>query len=103
MRGLGLYTLVNRKPRRCRNAMEWAEWFGRNDDDRIVDRTKVGRRTVSTVFLGVDHNFSREGPPLLFETMVFPQGDPCVRTATWDAAQKTHNEIVRQIRSGDVN
>ena len=26
---------------------------------------------ISTVFLGIDHNFNLEGPPLLFETMIF--------------------------------
>ena len=26
---------------------------------------------VSTVFLGLDHNHSQEGPPILFETMIF--------------------------------
>ena len=28
-------------------------------------------RMVSTVFLRLDHNMHRDGPPLLFETMVF--------------------------------
>src|SRR5215471_17514474 len=27
---------------------------------------------VSTVFLGLDHNYSGVGPPIVFETMIFP-------------------------------
>lgn len=29
------------------------------------------RLTVSTVFLGIDHNFSPTGSPVLYETMIF--------------------------------
>lgn len=32
-------------------------------------RNKCAR--VSTVFLGLDHRFGGEGPPILFETMIF--------------------------------
>ncbi len=49
--------------------MEWAEWFGRND--RSVAKDEFEGVVVSTVFLGLDHNFFGDGPPLLFETMVF--------------------------------
>lgn len=31
----------------------------------------VGNIRVSTVFLGIDHNFSKHGPPVLWETMTF--------------------------------
>ncbi len=47
---------------------------------------------VSTAFLGINHNFTGKGPPVLFETMVFGgalDGD-CNRTATWEEAEKQH-------------
>jgi hypothetical protein len=36
-----------------------------------VQQDKIGNVKVSTVFLGLDHNYSLDGPPLLYETMIF--------------------------------
>jgi hypothetical protein len=46
---------------------------------------------VSTVFLGIDHNFGN-GPPLLFETMVFggEYDGYCKRYSTWEEAEGGH-------------
>ena len=55
--------------------MTWARWMeGKN---RHVDRTETDRGFVSTVFLGIDHNFAFSGPPVLFETMIFAPGYAC--------------------------
>lgn len=51
---------------------------------------------VSTVWLGVDHSFS-DGPPIIFETMVFGSGDGdqyMQRYATEEAARAGHAETV---------
>lgn len=45
-----------------------SEFLERNKRLKIDE---VGEVTVSTVFLGVDHNWSDVGPPVLFETMIF--------------------------------
>lgn len=37
----------------------------------MVGRDHIGEVLVSTVFLGINHNFLGEGRPILFETMVF--------------------------------
>jgi hypothetical protein len=37
---------------------------------RCVAQHQVGESHVSTVFLGIDHDFSSSGPPLLFETLI---------------------------------
>ena len=39
--------------------------------DRLVARCEVERLIVSTIFLAVDHNDGPDGPPILYETMVF--------------------------------
>lgn len=48
--------------------------------------------TVSTVFLGIDHNYGPEGPPILFETMIFggPHNNYQRRYCTWDEAEQGH-------------
>lgn len=43
----------------------------RDFDYKVVRQQKIGPFLVSTVWLGLDHNWSNEGPPLIFETMVF--------------------------------
>ena len=51
------------------DVLKWAKWF--KTADRVVAKHKVGDSRISTVFLGIDHNFGPKGPPLLYETMVF--------------------------------
>ena len=53
--------------------MTWAK-MQLPDFKRIAEDTiEVGGRRwwVSTVWMGLDHNFGIAGPPLIFETMVF--------------------------------
>jgi hypothetical protein len=52
---------------------------------------------VSTVFIGLDHNFGGGAAPMLFETMIFDGGedDYQTRCATWDEAEQMHAEAVR--------
>jgi hypothetical protein len=52
---------------------------------------------VSTVWLGVNHNFAGDGPPIIFETMVFGSGDGdqwMQRYATEAEARAGHAETV---------
>lgn len=50
---------------------EWAREF---EKDRTVAKTELpDGKTVSTVFLGLNHRFG-DGPPLIFETLVFNPG-----------------------------
>jgi hypothetical protein len=50
--------------------LTWAKWF-EVAQRHIAQDLLPGDVRVSTVFLGIDHNFALEGPPLLFETMIF--------------------------------
>lgn len=52
------------------DATTWATWFEDFTHRRITQTTLPNGMWVSTVFLGFDHSFG-EGPPILFETMVF--------------------------------
>jgi len=80
--------------------MTWAMWF--ETADRRVANDHVGDKRVSTVFLGIDHNFGDEGPPLLFETMVFGEGSfseqACDRYSTWEEAVEGHARMVDSLK-----
>jgi hypothetical protein len=76
----------------------WAAWF--DDTDRTVARDVVGDTLVSTVFLGIDHQYGI-GPPVLFETMVFVHGEAqpgCVRSSTWAEAEHAHALVLADAR-----
>jgi len=79
------------------NLLEWAEWL--KNADRTVKKTKIGEIKISTVFLGLDHNYSDEGPPLLFETLVFggPLDGEMNRYWTWEQAEEGHREMVESV------
>lgn len=82
------------------DAERYAEWDRREqslasgDDVYRVARTDLGDgRYVSTVFLGLDHQWQPDLPPLLFETMVFPECDVCERCSTWEQAIAQHDQV----------
>jgi hypothetical protein len=67
-------------------------------EERILARTDLpGGCWVSTVWLGLDHSFG-EGPPLIFESMVFGPDDmtdlDCIRYATRKEAEAGHSMLV---------
>lgn len=56
---------------------------------------------VSTVFLVLDHNYSGEGEPILFETMVFghpkEEDNPMFRYTTYKEALEGHHKVVADL------
>ena len=62
------YILRNQEVVLASSAKEFGEWV--ETADRVVSHEKVADVEVSTVFLGIDHQFFA-GPPLLFETLNF--------------------------------
>lgn len=91
---LGRYILVGQTPVPEPDLLTWAQWF--ETADRKVALTDVPGGVVSTIFLGLDHNFSEHGPPILFETMLWMDADiECVRTPAWIAAETAHREMVQ--------
>jgi hypothetical protein len=90
------YILVGHQPVACPDLMTWALWM--ETADRHVRLTEQDEVTVSTVFLGLDHAWG-EGPPALFETMVFinQSGSDMERYATWDEAEAGHARWVAKV------
>ena len=96
----GNYILDGKEPVEVSDIMTWVNQFG--IADRIVKQTTLGQDVmVSTVFLGLDHQFG-DGPPLLFETMIFNgkyDGDQW-RYSTWDEAVAGHEAAVDKLTWG---
>lgn len=92
------YILVDKNPVVCNDAMKWGMWF-QNSKERIVKQTDIDGIKVSTVFLGLDHNWGDGGEPLLFETMIFGgQHDQFQeRYSTWDEAEAGHHKACAMI------
>jgi hypothetical protein len=122
----GRYILEGKIPVECEDLLTWARWLEEHTADRVVKQETVGRFWVSTCFLGLDQNFFGDGPPLLFETMVFRDATPadrvefakegfrcpyhlsedsapCLRTATWELALEAHAETVEWARNKQLN
>lgn len=95
--------LVGHKVKTC-NLMTWARWMeavSRLRDGDLTERHvavhRAGRLFVSTVFLGLDHNFGWQ-PPQWFETMAFIGGESIEmdRYETWEQAEAGHAAMVKR-------
>jgi hypothetical protein len=62
---------ANGEPELCEDVLEWGRWMEHADRHVAFDVDEQTGWRVSTVFLGLDHNFGGGGPPILWETMVF--------------------------------
>lgn len=67
---------------------DWALIFEGGEGERRVAEDQVGPFWVSTVWLGLDHQYG-DGPPLIFETMVFDVVDPVIEEKVWTVGGKT--------------
>lgn len=68
----GMYILdEDGTPREEADVLVWGKWFEDNAAKRIVAADEIeGGARVSTVFLGLDHDYG-DGRPVLWETMIF--------------------------------
>ena len=97
------YRLEGKKLVECRDVIEWATYFETKNTNRRIAEEMVGNSYISTVFLGIDHQFGN-GPPLLFETMVFgglldQEQDRC---STLKEAVAMHAAMVLRVRREDI-
>ncbi len=88
---------------------QWSTTFEAASDSkkkgngRHVGYTDENKHLVSTVWLGIDHRYG-DGPPLIFETMIFCHHEPeCTlneeqwRYSTEEEAIAGHNEACRMV------
>jgi len=97
----------------CEDPMEWAKAWGHK---RIVKQDRLHRYNflryfgfpqpqpilISTVFLGINHNFGpdKDRHPLLFETMVFggKYNELCQRYETYNEAVNGHEKVLKYVQ-----
>jgi hypothetical protein len=84
------YILKDKVPVPAFDLWEWAT-FMESPSNMIVEKTMIEEIMVSTVFLGLDHNYWG-GPPILFETMIFggKHDQYQRRYCTYDEAEAGH-------------
>ena len=56
------------------SVLDWAIEFEKKKERIVRQEKNIWGEKISTVFLGLDHNYGLDGPPLIFETMVFHKG-----------------------------
>lgn len=99
----GLYVLNARgEPVPEPDPRKWGRWLEEHGEDRVLARSDVAGTVVSTVFLGLDHQYAH-GPPILWETLIVAgkHRGYMQRYTTEYAALNGHSHIVRRLKSGD--
>ena len=96
------FILEGHKVVRCDDLMKWAKWF-ETADLHVAKTTLSNGVEISTVFLGLDHNFTGK-PPILFETMVFggELDEQLERYSNWQDAEEGHKRWVAKAQSKKV-
>lgn len=83
--------------------MDIREWSRRVfGEQRHVAQTHLSTDIrVSTVFLGINHGFFGDGPPIIFETMVFggPLDGEQQRYTTLREAHDGHDAMVASVKA----
>ena len=105
------YILKDKIPVVCPDVFAWSKQF-EDVELRRVAMTEICGHTVFTSFLGIDHRFGDDGPPLLFETMIrkgvgdIPWNacewlDYQKRYSTWKEAEAGHQKACEWLKSFD--
>lgn len=88
--------------------LQWSKWLVTDLSFKLrrVCRERIGSVQVSTVFLGLDHNHSPNGPPILWETMIFADAQNhklhgMIRRCTGgrEQAEAMHVEVANEVRA----
>ena len=90
------YILDGKKVVPVADLLEWAKWF--ESCDRRIARDEKNGVVVSTIFLGLDHQFGG-GPPLLFQTVASggPHDQDQERYSTWEDAEAGHKAMCERV------
>jgi len=106
---IGTYILQDGKPMPIRDSFAWANWMEKHRFTETVQHDWHCGVMISTVFLGLDHNYGPNGMPILWETILFArtrksrqcfnQTFQCRYTSQQDA-DNMHQHIIKLFKSG---
>lgn len=95
------YYLRGKRTYSTEDILKWSKEFEKDHDsgNNIVAQTNMDKSKVSTVFIGLDHQYRSGGPKLIYETMIFggERDEEYYRYSTWGQAEKGHNKLVKEI------
>jgi hypothetical protein len=83
------------------DTLKWGMWFEKSRKQRIVAQETIGDSYVSTVFLGLDHNWEPSGSPVLWETLVFggPMDEEMDRcSGSREQAEAMHARMIQRVK-----
>lgn len=103
----GTYKLDENKNAIPCSTKEWGEQreeMSKNNTKHVAEET-IGDYWISTVWLGLDHQWHDYGAPLIYETMVFESKNKayeiyCKRYSTWNQAEEGHKKAVEWVKNG---
>lgn len=96
---------INNNPIKCENIYEYLEWHDSLSREhpvctKTIEYTEIKEKNIhiSTIFLGLDHSFSKDNKPILWETMVFSNKTDIdmERYSSHDAAIAGHQAFVEK-------
>lgn len=105
--GKSLYYVLdeNQNPVPEPDVLKWAEWFGTKwknniDNSRIIKKTLIGSKTVSTIFTSITSGLDYE--PLLWATgiLINETLEYEAEYATKEEALADHERIVKGLKEG---
>jgi hypothetical protein len=78
------------------DVLRWADWIERSNK-RVLRQNRLAGGVLVTIFVGVDHDLLRRGPPMVWETMILGgrHDGYCVRHATRKEALSGHVTALR--------
>lgn len=93
----------NVQPCSCEEFAEQIENMAKTRTKHVSDDI-VNEKRISTVWLGVDHQYKPNAPLHVFETMVFEKDYSseiyCDRYSTWKEAQEGHKKAIEWVKNG---
>ena len=91
------YMLIDGLIKEANSINEWLKW--NRTSNRRVALNEIDDITISTVFLGIDHNYNTNGLPILFETMIFggSHDEECFRCSTLEEAKEYHKRAIQLV------
>lgn len=101
----GTYKLDENKNAIPCSVEEWARQIEemRKNKTKHVAYESIGHIDISTVWLGLSHQWMPRAKPLIFETMVFNKSGHdiyCERHSTWQEAEEGHKQAIEWVKNG---